>query len=32
MVEHTRLHPRLKEERPAGNREPLTVGSLFVPD
>ena len=32
MVEHTRTHPRLKEERPTGKREPLTVGSLFLPE
>ena len=32
MVEHTRPHPRLKEERPAGTRIPLKVGTLFVPE
>src|SRR5689334_2067053 len=31
MVEHTRSHPRLKEETPAGRREPLAIGTLFVP-
>ncbi len=31
MVEHTRAHPRLDEERPPGRREQLTVGSLFIP-
>ena len=32
MVEHTRTHPRLKEDRPAGVRQPLTVGTLFLPE
>lgn len=32
MVEHTRPHPRLEEERPPGTRIPLTVGSLFLPE
>src|SRR5262249_28728806 len=32
MVEHTRTHPRLKEERPPGARHPLKIGTLFVPD
>jgi hypothetical protein len=32
MVEHTRAHPRLKEEHPPGRREKLTVGTLFVPE
>jgi hypothetical protein len=32
MVEHTRPHPRPKEERPPGQRWPLRVGTLFVPD
>src|SRR5262245_1160408 len=32
MVEHTRAHERLKEERPAGKRIPLTIGSLYIPD
>src|SRR5438093_10159530 len=31
MVEHTRAHPRLKEETPPGRREKLEVGTLFVP-
>jgi hypothetical protein len=31
MVEHTREHPRLKEERPEGRREKLDAGSLFLP-
>jgi hypothetical protein len=31
MVEHTRAHPRLKEERPPGRREPLALGTLFLP-
>ena len=31
MVEHTRAHPRLKEETPAGRREKLELGNLFVP-
>lgn len=31
MVEHTRAHPRLKEEHPAGRREKLDLGTLFVP-
>jgi hypothetical protein len=32
MVEHTREHPRLKEERPAGKRFPLKIGTLFLPE
>jgi hypothetical protein len=32
MVEHTRAHPRLSEEKPAGWREKLTTGTLFVPE
>jgi hypothetical protein len=32
MVEHTRTHPRLKEERPPGQRFPLRIGSLFLPE
>lgn len=32
MVEHTRPHPRLKEERPAGRRERLETGVLFLPE
>lgn len=31
MVEHTREHPRLKEEHPAGRREGLDAGTLFIP-
>lgn len=31
MVEHTREHPRLKEEHPAGKREKLDAGTLFIP-
>lgn len=31
MVEHTREHPRLKEEHPAGERTKLAAGTLFVP-
>jgi hypothetical protein len=32
MVEHTRAHLRLKEEKPAGKRFPLQVGTLFLPE
>lgn len=32
MVEHTREHPRLKEEHPAGKREKLDVGTVFIPN
>jgi hypothetical protein len=32
MVEFAREHPRLKDEKPGGNREALTVGTLFVPE
>jgi hypothetical protein len=32
MVEHARAHPRLKEERPAGQRHQLEVGTLFLPE
>jgi hypothetical protein len=32
MVEHTRTHPRLKEERPPGKRIALKVGTLFLPE
>jgi hypothetical protein len=32
MVEHTRAHERLKEERPPGKRFALTIGHLFIPD
>jgi hypothetical protein len=31
MVEHTRAHPRLKEQSPSGTREKLALGTLFVP-
>ncbi len=31
MVEHTRAHPRLKEESPDGRREKLELGTLFLP-
>jgi hypothetical protein len=31
MVEHTRAHPRLKEESPPGRREKLALGTLFLP-
>jgi hypothetical protein len=31
MVEHTRAHPRLKEESPAGRREKLELGTLYIP-
>jgi hypothetical protein len=31
MVEHTRAHPRLKEAAPAGRREKLDLGTLFLP-
>ena len=31
MVEHTRAHPRLKEETIAGRREKLDLGTLFLP-
>jgi hypothetical protein len=31
MVEHTRAHPRLEEGRPAGRREALALGTLFLP-
>lgn len=32
MVEHTRSHPRLKQETPAGRREKLVLGTLFIPE
>ena len=32
MVEHTREHPRLAETHPSGQRIPLELGTLFVPD
>jgi acetyl esterase/lipase len=31
MVEHTRAHPRLKQEALPGRRETLELGTLFVP-
>jgi hypothetical protein len=31
MVEHSRSHPRLKEEAPAGRRVKLSTGTLFLP-
>jgi hypothetical protein len=31
MVEHTRAHPRLKEDHPPGRREKLELGTLFLP-
>lgn len=31
MVEHTRAHPRLKDDPPAGRREALEIGTLFIP-
>src|SRR5436190_14155931 len=31
MVEHTRAHPRLKQETPPGRREKLDLGNLFIP-
>jgi hypothetical protein len=31
MVEHTRSHPRLAEQHPAGRRETLELGTLFLP-
>lgn len=32
MVEHTRKHPRLPQETPAGRREKLELGTLFLPE
>lgn len=32
MVEHTREHPRLKEEHPPGTRAKLDAGTLFIPN
>jgi hypothetical protein len=32
MVEHTRAHPRLGEERAVGKRERLQIGTLFLPE
>jgi hypothetical protein len=31
MVENTRAHPRVKQEAPAGRREKLELGTLFLP-
>ena len=31
MVEHTRAHQRLAEQHPAGRREKLELGTLFLP-
>jgi hypothetical protein len=31
MVEHSRPHPRLAEEHPAGRREKLELGTLYIP-
>jgi len=31
MVEHTRTHPRLAEQKPPGRHYSLTAGSLFLP-
>ena len=31
MVEHTRAHTRLKEQTPAGKREKLDLGTLYLP-
>lgn len=30
MVEHTRSHVRLKDEKPPGRREPLEIGTFYV--
>jgi hypothetical protein len=32
MVEHTRTHPRLTQTTPSGQRQKLTLGTLFVPE
>ncbi|HYL74241.1 MAG TPA: hypothetical protein VEU96_08540 [Bryobacteraceae bacterium] len=32
MVEHTRDHSRLQQETPAGRREKLSTGALFIPE
>jgi len=32
MVEHTRTHPRLRQDLPPGRREALEIGSLFLPE
>jgi hypothetical protein len=31
MVEHTREHPRIAKSEPAGRREKLSTGTLFIP-
>jgi hypothetical protein len=31
MVEHTRPHPRIEKSQPPGQREKLSVGTLFIP-
>ena len=31
MVEHTRQHRRLAKQTPAGRREPLAIGTLYLP-
>lgn len=31
MVEHTRMHTRLTKSEPAGRREALSLGTLFIP-
>ena len=31
MVEHTRAHPRLKDEHPPGRREKIDLGTLYLP-
>ncbi len=31
MVEHTRLHPRIRKETPPGRWEKLDLGTLFIP-
>ncbi len=31
MVEHTRAHPRLRQESPTGRRQQLQLGTLFIP-
>jgi hypothetical protein len=31
MVEHTRAHPRIQQQTPAGRRESLALGTLFLP-
>ncbi|MGA1982711.1 MAG: hypothetical protein ABSG84_09555 [Acidobacteriaceae bacterium] len=32
MVEHTRTHPRLTQTTPPGQRQKLSLGTLFVPE